>query len=251
MSGESELNKKTAALLFAFSMPALAMAQSITAPTLKEGDTWTYLDTVETGPTGWRQTHDEITVQRVTDAHIYISSKQAGSPSDGHEVIVDADWSRAREISGNEVVVNRPLAFPLQTGKTWKVEYTEPHPSANPKFSSATWTTKYKVVGYEDVEVPAGKFHAVKIEAEGDWHGELAPSNTVVQAARTQPGQTTLVTQARRVTPEATAGSTYKAFWYAPEVGRWVKSVEEYYGSNGVRSQRFTSELEAYKVDGQ
>lgn len=226
------------------------MAQAITTPTLKEGDTWTYADTVEAGPTGWRQTHDAITVQRVTDSHIYVSTKQEGSTSAGHEVIVDADWSRAREISGSEVVVNRPLAFPLETGKTWKIQYTEPHPSANPKFSTVTWTTKYKVVGYEDVQVPAGKFHALKIEAEGDWRGELAPSNTVVQAAQTQPGQTTLVTHARRVTPEATAGSTYKAFWYSPEVGRWVKSVEEYYGSNGVRSERFTSELESYKVDG-
>jgi hypothetical protein len=244
------LTKKTAALLFAFTMPVVAMAQSVAAPKLKEGDTWTYVDTIETGPTGWRQTHDAITVQRVTDSHIYISSKQAGSTSEGLEAIVEADWSRAREISGSEVVVNRPLAFPLEAGKSWKVEYTEPHPSANPKLSSATWTTKYKVVGYEDIEVPAGKFHALKIEAEGEWRGELAPSNTVVQAAQTQPGQTTLVTQARRVAPGATAGNTYKAFWYAPEVGRWVKSVEEYYGSNGVRNQRFTSALEAYKVDG-
>jgi hypothetical protein len=244
------LNKKTIALLLAFSAPVLAVAQTITAPTLKEGDTWTYVDTVETGPTGFRQTHDAITVQRVTDSHIYIASKQAGSPSEGPEVIVDADWSRTREISGSEVVVNKPLAFPLQAGKTWKVQYTEPHPSGNVKLSSATWTTKYKVVGYEDIQVPAGKFRALKIEAEGDWRGELAPTNTVVQAAQTQPGQTTLITQARRVTPEATAGSTYKAFWYAPEVGRWVKSVEEYYGSNGVRSQRFSSELESYKVGG-
>ncbi|MGF6571143.1 hypothetical protein ABH945_003264 [Paraburkholderia sp. GAS333] len=244
------MNKKTFALLFAFSAPHLAMAQTVTAPTLKEGDSWTYVDTVETGPTGWRQTHDAVTVQRVTGAHIYVVSKQTGSSGEGPETIVDADWSRTREIGGSEVVVNKPLAFPLETGKTWKIEYTEPHPSGNVRLSSATWTTKYKVVGYEDVQVPAGKFHALKIEAEGDWRGELAPSNTVVQAAQVQSGQTTMVTQARRVTPQATAGSTYKAFWYAPEVGRWVKSVEEYYGSNGVRSQRFSSELEAYKVGG-
>jgi hypothetical protein len=248
MDGESELNKKTAALLIACGMPVMAMAQPTAAPALKAGDTWTYIDTVETGPTGWHQTHDAITMQRVTDSHLYISSKPVGSGTDGREVIVNADWSRVREISGSEVVVNRPLAFPLEAGKTWNIQYTEPHPNA--KLKSATWTTKYKVVGYEDVEVPAGKFHALKIEAEGDWRGELAPLNTVVQAAQTQQGQTTLVTQARQVTPEATAGRTYKAFWYAPEVGRWVKSVEEYYGSDSVRTQRITSELEAYKVSG-
>jgi hypothetical protein len=244
------VNKKTIALLLAFSLPTLAMAQSVGAPTLKEGDSWTYIDTVETGTNGWRQTHDAITVQRVTDSRLYVASKQVGSTSNGVEIIVDADWSRVREINGSEVVVNRPLAFPLQPGKSWELEYTEPHPSGSAKLSSATWTTKYKIVGYEDVQVPAGKFHALKIEAEGNWRGEVAPSNSVVQTAQSQPGQTTLITQARRVTPGTTAGNTYKAFWYAPEVGRWVKSVEEYYGSNGVRNQRFTSELESYKVGG-
>jgi hypothetical protein len=33
-----------------------------------------------------------------------------------------------------------------------------------------------------------------------------------------------------------------------PKVKRWVKSVEEYYGANGVRNERYTSELETYKV---
>ncbi|CAN0622677.1 protein of unknown function [Burkholderia multivorans] len=32
-----------------------------------------------------------------------------------------------------------------------------------------------------------------------------------------------------------------------PEIGRWVKSVEEYYDSNGKRTQRFLSELESFK----
>ncbi|HEV3104204.1 MAG TPA: hypothetical protein VGZ01_00735 [Trinickia sp.] len=91
----------------------------------------------------------------------------------------------------------------------------------------------------------------MKIEAEGDWRAQVAPSNTVVQSAQTQPGATTLVTQARQVTPEATVGHTYKAFWYVPEVGRWVKSVEEYYGSNNVRNERYMAELEAYKHSGE
>jgi hypothetical protein len=42
-------------------------------------------------------------------------------------------------------------------------------------------------------------------------------------------------------------GRTYKAFWYAPEVKRWVKSVEEYYGSGGVRNESYTTELESFK----
>jgi hypothetical protein len=34
----------------------------------------------------------------------------------------------------------------------------------------------------------------------------------------------------------------------APDVKREVKSVEENYDTNGVRSARFTNELESYKV---
>jgi hypothetical protein len=44
------------------------------------------------------------------------------------------------------------------------------------------------------------------------------------------------------------SGRTYKAFWYVPEVRRWVKSVEEYYGSGGVRNERYTAELESFKL---
>lgn len=244
------MKKKSAVLLLAGCLPVIAMAQSIGSPTLKSGDTWTYMDTLESGPSGWRQTHDVVSLNRVTSSHIYVTTKPVNATTEGREIVMDADWSRAREIDGNETVVNRPLAFPLETGKSWRVQYTEAHPKENPGLSTITWTTKYKVVGYEDIEVPAGKFHALKIEAEGDWKGVSAASNGVVQAAQMQAGQTTLITQARHVTPENVGGNTYKAFWYAPEVGRWVKSVEEYYGSNGVRSQRYTSELENYKVGG-
>jgi hypothetical protein len=35
---------------------------------------------------------------------------------------------------------------------------------------------------------------------------------------------------------------------YVPEVRRWVKSVEEYYGNGGVRNERYTGELESLKL---
>ncbi|WP_157128423.1 hypothetical protein [Cupriavidus sp. USMAA2-4] len=42
------------------------------------------------------------------------------------------------------------------------------------------------------------------------------------------------------------SGQIYKAFWYVPEIGRWVKSVEEYYASNGVCTQRISSKRESF-----
>jgi len=39
----------------------------------------------------------------------------------------------------------------------------------------------------------------------------------------------------------------YKAFWYVPEIKRWMKSVEEDYSNGGVRSIRRTMELHSYR----
>ena len=35
-----------------------------------------------------------------------------------------------------------------------------------------------------------------------------------------------MMTQVQNTTPKETSGRTYKAFWYVPEVKRWVKSVQ-------------------------
>jgi len=62
-------------------------------------------------------------------------------------------------------------------GKTWGLEFTDDHPN-NKHHKSETRKLEYRVVGWEDVEVPAGKFKALKIEAEGSWSGEIAPRST-------------------------------------------------------------------------
>ena len=56
-----------------------------------------------------------------------------------------------------------------------------------------------------------------------------------------------MIPHAQKIGPVPATGRTYKAFWYVPEVGRWVKSVEEYYSSNGVRNERYTTEVESFK----
>ena len=170
----------------------------------------------------------------------------SGSTQPEKELFSGVDWSRARDIGGKETVVNRPLAFPLNAGKTWEIHYTEEHP--NKQHRSEEWNNKYSVVGYEPVEVPAGKFNALKIEAEGHWTAVLEPTQTVVQGAQSNADGTSLVTQTQKITDRTTSGRTYKAFWYVPEVRRWVKSVEEYYSSGGVRNERHTGELESYKL---
>jgi hypothetical protein len=235
-----------ATFLFAITFSSITAAQAIDTPVVKPGDTWTYESTVETGSSGWTKTKNEITVSRVTGSTIYLSSKQSGSTQAARERFVGSDWSRVRNVNGKETVVALPMAFPMSVGKTWELAYTEDHPNKNHKFEQ--WNTKYVVVGYETVEVPAGKFQALKIEAEGHWTAELESSNRVVQGANSTPGNTTMITQVQRTAATSATGRIYKACWYAPEVKRWVRSVDEYYGSDGVRNERYTDELDSFKV---
>ena len=221
-------------------------AEGVNAPTVKAGDTWTYKTTTEKGPSGWNQARDETTVSRVTSSSIYFTVKPSGSTQPEKELFAGTDWSRVRDIDGKETVINRPLSFPLSAGKAWEVHYTEQHP--NKTFKSEEWNNKYTVVGYESIEVPAGKFKALKIEAEGRWTAELEPTQTVVQGAQSNADGTSMVTQTQKTTDKTVSGRTYKAFWYVPEVKRWVKSVEEYYGSGGVRNEKYTGELESFKL---
>jgi hypothetical protein len=130
-------------------------------------------------------------------------------------------------------------------GKSWEVKYTEAHP--NVRHASESFDNRFKVVGPESVAVPAGKFDAIKVEAEGEWTAETAPMQSAAGNTIANQSGTTVVMQTHRVVPTTATGRLYKAFWYVPETGRWVKSVEEYYGSNGIRTQRFSSELESFK----
>jgi len=237
---------RLAIFLLVAALSSFALAQSLDAPMVKAGDSWTYESTVEAGPSGWTKTKNEVTASRVTGSTIYLSSKQSGSTQAARERFVGSDWSRVRNVNGKETVVALPLSFPMSVGKSWELGYTEEHPNKEHKFEQ--WNTKYVAVGYESVEVAAGKFQALKIEAEGHWTAELEPVNRVVQGADSTPGSTTMVTQAQRTVATPVSGRTYKAYWYVPEVKRWVKAVEEYYGSDGVRNSRFTDELDSFKL---
>ena len=238
--------KSYASMLIGLVAVSAAWADGTTSPTINENDTWTYRQTVEKGPSQWNQSREELKVTRATSTLIYYSSRPSGSSQPPRESFSGVDWSRTRDVNGKETIVNQPLSFPLTTGKKWEISYTEMHPNKTNR--SEQWNSKYRVVGYESVEVPAGKFDAIKIEAEGHWTAELEPTQTVVQSAQSTSAATTMVTQAGQVTAGPVAGRTYKAFWYVPQVKRWVKSVEEYYGAGGVRNERYTQELESYKV---
>lgn len=237
--------KKTWLVLAAILSPACALADAIDAPSLKPGDTWVYQDTVEKGNNGFSRSTSELSVVRTTASGIYYTAKQSGSEQPPHEIVSGTDWSRIRNINGTETTVNRPLFFPLKTGQSWNVQYAEQHP--NPAHKLEQWSIKYTVVGTEAIEVPAGKFSAIKIEAEGTWVAELEPRSTVVVGTQVGEHGVSTTTQAQQTADTKVTGRTYRAFWYVPEIKRWVKAVEEYYSANGVRSARYIDELVSFK----
>ncbi len=224
-----------------------AVAQNISQPVLQPQDTWTYRRTTETRPDVWRQVHFVGTVLRNSGNTVLLQNKEVDSPNPPREILINSDWSNFRSLSGKETVVHRPFAFPISVGKTWDLEFTDDHPG-NKGHKSETRRLKYRVVGWEDVEVPAGKFKALKIEADGAWTGEVAPRTAASIATQSSAQGTTAAAQTVNVTAETVTGRLYQAYWYVPEVKREVKSVEENYDTNGVRSARFTNELESYKV---
>jgi hypothetical protein len=225
----------------------VAVAQNISQPVLQPQDTWTYRRTSETRPEVWRQVHFVGTVLRNSGNTVLLQNKEVDSPNPPREILIDSDWSNFRSLNGKETVVHRPFAFPMSVGKTWDLEFTDDHPG-NKGHKSETRRLKYHVVGWEEVEVPAGKFKALKIEADGAWTGEIAPRTAASVVTQAGAQGTTAAAQTVNITAETVTGRLYQAYWYAPEVKREVKSVEENYDTSGVRSARFTNELESYKV---
>ena len=216
-------------LMFSFGgLPALA--DDIGAPTIKSGDTWTYTTTHEVNRAG-HQTHDEITVTHANTMGITVANKEVGSNMPPKEVLVGNDWSRARSVNGKMTVVNKPMDFPLSTGKKWVVEYDEANP--NKMHKNEHWHLQYEVTGKEKITVPAGAFVAITIEAQGEWQAEMAPSVTTTTVSHTDEQGAVAVANANKVTSKTAAGRLYKEFWYVPEVKRFVKSLEEYTDQRG------------------
>jgi len=84
------------------------------------------------------------------------------------------------------------FAFPLYPGKTWRDSYDWEMKGAAPVQGKAE--DNGKVLGWESVQVPAGTFHALKVEVNSRYYGKggMADDETVT-------------------------------YWYSPQVNRFVK----------------------------
>ena len=102
------------------------------------------------------------------------------------------------------------LKFPLEKGKTWKWEGT-----VNKVFKG---TVNYTVDGMEEVDIPAGKFKALKITAAAEFSG---PDGKIQKSGATQ--------------------------WFVKGIGP-VKTVAAILMND--KEEKIVSEMKAYKVEG-
>ena len=167
----------------------------VKAPYVEVGDCWTYKATNidNRGPIG---DYEECVtfVDRIKKVILAVVTVKA----DGREIETSysSEWAPRTTISGlilTPVSKEPPARFPLKVGDTYTEEREFRRTLLGPV--GGTNVTTFRVVGWEDVTVPAGKFRALKIEGDGT-------------SKRADMGRSVPIKQ---------------EFWYVPEVNRYVK----------------------------
>jgi len=242
--------RTTVIALFCMTISTLH-AQTVDRPALKEGDKWVYsirvdeskADIMSSTTRKW-----EASINRVGSHTVVLANKPVDSNLPPKESTLNTDWSVTRSVNGKNIVVNRPYDFPMQPGKTWKLETVEDKPDALTKTQKIS--QQYTVIGWEEVKVPAGTFKALKIEVEGEWSKEFEPRGPSANSAvgTGTAGATAIVQTHTAFTPPPVSGRLYKAFWYVPEIKRDVKVISEDSNGSGALHKRTTEELESVSV---
>lgn|SRR5574341_786392 len=166
----------------------------VAKPAVKADDRWVYrlTDRRMKPPTMIY----EIRVSFVDSRAIHAVVEAQGRTSQS-DAIWTSEWNVAVSVGGGVVEIEKGLfQFPLSPGRKYEAAWEARRPRAGD--FHVRHERKVTVVGWEDIEVPAGKFRALKIQADG-WF--------------------------RRLDKEAVQDEARNTFWYVPQVKRWVKSV--------------------------
>ena len=213
--------RRLAVLLASLAAAPLASSaadgEPVRAPYVEKGDCWSYRARNFRDQGKFRAADEyELCVSFIDAATGTILGVQTfKSDARENDATFTTDWGSVRSGSG---AVNTPparfLRFPLRAGDSYRLEYETRNPRAA-KNLLARHRWDIKVVGWEDVTVPAGTFHALKIEGKGSYE-------RVDSGAR---------------------GAESVTYWYAPEVARWVKSDswDEHSNDGQVAVQELTS----------
>lgn len=144
----------------------------IAAPSLHSGDVW--VDRI-------RGADREFRIESIHDSKMDVSFWGAEMTTDSALNIFV--YRSLTESSSEPSVSSKPgiwFAFPLYPGKTWDDSYDWEMKGASPVQGRAE--DHGKVLGWEDVQVPAGTFHALKVQVNSRYYGKggMADEETLV-----------------------------------------------------------------------
>ena len=191
-------------------------SETIAVPNVRVGDKW-----VMQGTDTWPKNNKEATwkVERLvvkvegslaTWKYENRPPLQPGSGENRYDVasqVILRDY-----VSGKD----EPTRFPLAVGNEWRYEY-----SAKTSSGIVRNDIKAKVVGWEDVTVPAGTFRVLRIEHEGSWSRDTDFARDGIIRSLTAPVEIT--------------------YWYAPAAKTIVKSIrveKSFYGGVWFRREQ-------------
>jgi hypothetical protein len=167
----------------------------VPAPEVKVGDTWTYqrMDY----DANQRRNRYEMRVVFAERGVIQVVSTQRNKEGEV-DTTYTSEWN-AVTIPGR---VFNPhtgwFKFPLQVGATYNAAFDVTLLKKN--IAESRNERQVKVVGWEDVVVPAGRFRALKVVSEGHFQ---RLDNTFMK------------------------GTSRNVIWYVPEIRRWAKITLE------------------------
>lgn len=209
--GVSLCRSATMAVVFAgISSAVCAQSGPVERPVLKPGTEWVYkVDNSKRNRPGPAAELKRV-IKEVSDKDYTIEISTGGNTRVGAMSLDLNPFSEGLTSSGRTSSPLPYFAFPLEPGKTWKgvVDYPSPFGSLMINVNMTT-----RALDWEEITVPAGKFRALKIEANGRSVG--GPINGT-----------------RKVT-----------LWYAPEVANYVRMEFEmsYSPAAGTSVQELTS----------
>jgi hypothetical protein len=213
---------------------------------LQSGDGWVFDRSIQQGANGYSDQRLALVVERVDSDAMVVGIKPDGAPGGYQDHIVGLDWSQRRIIDGQETVTGRPFSFPLTVSSAWTADYDDPTPHGQQLYAHVHRT--YRVVGWEDVVVPAGTFRAVRIEMRGTIEARLAAATAPLSGAATAPSAIAGASTAEQTQSRTVHVLNNATLFYVPSVKYFAKNVEEQYNSENVLTRRETNVLVSFKV---
>ncbi len=177
-------------------LPALVFAQEkVGAPVWNVGDKWTFtadgsIEVIKADQSGY--------ILKFSDKKCIFERQECSAI-----LFEKATRNRINTIEGNETKkytmgLSKVLDFPLSSGKQWKYAYSGKSRGVGGVLIALDYSENYTVLGWEDIEVRAGKFKALKLEYKRVVTASSATWTNIGEEIKNQ-------------------------YWYSPDVKYFVK----------------------------